>query len=89
VRCKLAESDQIVAAMQARNLPVTYVVYPDEGHGFVRPENRLSFNAIVEAFLAEHLGGAVEPVGDDFAGASLEVRAGADEVHGLSEALAP
>jgi dipeptidyl aminopeptidase/acylaminoacyl peptidase len=89
VRCKLAESDQIVAAMQARNLPVTYVVYPDEGHGFVRPENRLSFNAIVEAFLAEHLGGTVEPVSDDFAGASLEVRAGADEVRGLSEALAP
>jgi dipeptidyl aminopeptidase/acylaminoacyl peptidase len=89
VRCKLAESDQIVAAMQARNLPVTYVVYPDEGHGFVRPENRLSFNAIVEAFLAEHLGGAVEPVGDDFAGASLEVRAGGDEVRGVSKALAP
>jgi len=89
VRCKLAESDQIVAAMHARNLPVTYVVYPDEGHGFVRPENRLSFNAIVEAFLAEHLGGAVEPVGDDFAGASLEVRAGADAVRGVSKALAP
>jgi dipeptidyl aminopeptidase/acylaminoacyl peptidase len=88
VRCKLAESDQIVAAMQARGLPVTYAVYPDEGHGFARPENRLSFNAIVEAFLAEHLGGAVEPVGNDFAGASLEVRAGADEVRGLQEVLA-
>ena len=34
VRCKIAESDTIVAAMQAKGIPVTYVVYPDEGHGF-------------------------------------------------------
>jgi dipeptidyl aminopeptidase/acylaminoacyl peptidase len=88
VRCKLAESDQIVAAMRQRGLPVTYVVYPDEGHGFARPENRLSFYAIVEAFLAEHLGGRVEPVDDDFSNSSLEVREGADHIAGLSPALA-
>ena len=47
-------------------LPVTYLLYTDEGHGFYRPENRLSFYAVTEAFLAEHLGGRYEPIGDDF-----------------------
>lgn len=86
-RVKQSESDQIVTAMQAKRIPVTYVLYPDEGHGFARPENRLSFNAVVEAFLAEHLGGAVEPIGDDFEGSSIEVPAGKDQVKGLAEAL--
>jgi dipeptidyl aminopeptidase/acylaminoacyl peptidase len=78
VRCKIAESDQIVAAMQAKNIPVSYVVYPDEGHGFAKPENRLSHIAMTEAFFARHLGGACEPLGNDFDGSSHEVRAGAD-----------
>jgi dipeptidyl aminopeptidase/acylaminoacyl peptidase len=78
VRCKIAESDTIVAAMQARGIPVTYVVYPDEGHGFHKPPNRLSYIAIAEAFFARHLGGACEPVGRDFEGSSHEVRAGAE-----------
>jgi dipeptidyl aminopeptidase/acylaminoacyl peptidase len=78
VRCKVAESDTIVAAMQAKNIPVTYVVYPDEGHGFQKPPNRLSYIAIAEAFFARHLGGACEPVGRDFEGSSHEVRSGAE-----------
>ena len=86
-RVKQAESDQIVAAMQAKGIPVTYVLYPDEGHGFARPENNLSFSAIAEAFLARCLGGRVEPIGDDFQRSSLTVPAGADEVPGLPEAL--
>jgi dipeptidyl aminopeptidase/acylaminoacyl peptidase len=77
VRCKVAESDTIVAAMQARNIPVTYIVYPDEGHGFQKPPNRLSYIAIAEAFLARHLGGAFEAVGRDLDGSSHEIRAGA------------
>jgi dipeptidyl aminopeptidase/acylaminoacyl peptidase len=76
VRCKVAESDQIVAAMTEKHIPVIYVVYPDEGHGFARPENNLAFKAITEAFLARHLGGRAEPVGDDFAGSSHQIRAG-------------
>jgi dipeptidyl aminopeptidase/acylaminoacyl peptidase len=76
VRCKVAESDQIVAAMTAKGIPVTYVVYPDEGHGFARPENNIAFNAITEAFLTRHLGGRSEPVGDDFKGSSHEIRVG-------------
>ena len=80
VRVKASESEQIVAAMKQRGLPVTYVYYSDEGHGFMRPENRRSFNAVIEAFLGKHLGGRVEPVGDDFAGSSIEFRAGREFV---------
>ncbi|KYF59588.1 peptidase S9, partial [Sorangium cellulosum] len=67
-RVKQAESDQIVKAMTGKGIPVTYVLYPDEGHGFARPENALSFNAIAETFLAQCLGGSYQPVGDDFKG---------------------
>src|SRR5499426_3981120 len=56
-RVKQAESDQIVKAMGERNIPVTYVLFPDEGHGFARPQNRLAFEAVSEAFLDKHLGG--------------------------------
>jgi dipeptidyl aminopeptidase/acylaminoacyl peptidase len=87
-RVKQSESDQIVSAMQKKGIPVTYVVYPDEGHGFVRPENRLSFNAVVEAFLSQHLGGRFQPVGDDFRGSAITVPSGAEGVPGLMEALA-
>ncbi|HSA34316.1 MAG TPA: S9 family peptidase [bacterium] len=60
-RVKVAESDQIVAAMRAKNIPVTYILYPDEGHGFARPENRMDFNGRAEQFLAQCLGGRAEP----------------------------
>ena len=73
--------------MKAKNLPVTYVLYPDEGHGFARPQNRTSFYAITEGFLSQCLGGRYEPVGDDFEGASLEVLDGASYVPGLEQAL--
>ncbi len=81
------ESDQIVGAMQEKGIPVTYVLYPDEGHGFARPENRMSFFAVAEAFLSEHLGGRFEPVGDDFDNSTITVPIGAEEVPGLKEAL--
>jgi dipeptidyl aminopeptidase/acylaminoacyl peptidase len=83
VRCKISESDQIVAALQRRAVPVVYVVYPDEGHEFLRPENDLAFRAIMEAFLARHLGGRAEPVGDDFLNSSHEIRVGASLLRGL------
>ncbi|HEY3227781.1 MAG TPA: S9 family peptidase [Roseiflexaceae bacterium] len=86
-RVKQAESDQIVKAMQAKHIPVTYLLYPDEGHGFARPENSLSFNAIAEAFLAKCLGGRCEPIGGDFANSSLRVLSGGDEIPGLQEAV--
>jgi dipeptidyl aminopeptidase/acylaminoacyl peptidase len=82
------EADQIVKAMTDKKIPVTYVLYPDEGHGFHRPENNKSFNAVTEAFLAEQLGGRFEPIGDDFKGATITVPEGAEHVPGLKEALA-
>lgn len=86
-RVKQAESDQIVEAMTAKNIPVTYVLFPDEGHGFARPENSKAFNAVAEGFLATCLGGRAEPIGGDFAGSSIQVPVGAEHVTGLADAL--
>ncbi|WP_315762572.1 S9 family peptidase [Sphingomonas sp. Y38-1Y] len=82
-----AESDQIVEAMRKRKLPVTYVNFTDEGHGFLRPENRLAFFSITEGFLAQCLKGRAEPIGDAFKGSSIQVLEGADHVPGLTAAL--
>lgn len=87
-RVKQAESDQIVEAMTAGEIPVTYVLFPDEGHGFARPENSKAFNAVAEGFLAQFLGGRSEQIGDDLIGSSITVPAGAGGVPGLAEALA-
>ena len=78
VRVKAAESEQIVAAMERHGIPVTYIYYSDEGHGLVRPENRRSFAAVTEAFLAQHLGGRRQPIGDDFDGSTITFKAGRD-----------
>jgi dipeptidyl aminopeptidase/acylaminoacyl peptidase len=86
-RVKQAESDQIVQAMQEKNIPVTYVLFPDEGHGFARPENNMAFFAVTETFLAEHLGGRYEPIGDDFEGSSITAPVGAEEIPGVAGAL--
>ncbi len=59
-RVKQAEADQIAFSMYEKGIPVEYVLYPDEGHGFARPENRIDFNGRVEQFLAKHLGGRAE-----------------------------
>ena len=64
-RVRQAESDQIVAAMRKNNLTVEYLVFPDEGHGFARPENRLKFYAAAEHFLAKILGGRAEPPSEE------------------------
>jgi dipeptidyl aminopeptidase/acylaminoacyl peptidase len=63
-RVKVAESEQIVNAMNQAGKPVEYVLYTDEGHGFARPENRLHFYAIAEEFLAKYLSGRFEPAGN-------------------------
>lgn len=76
VRVKPSEAQQIVDAMKRRSIPVTYVYYPDEGHGFRRPANRLSFLAVAEAFLAQHLGGRFEPPDSDFMMSSIEFKTG-------------
>lgn len=87
-RVNVRESDQIVAAMEARKIPVTYVVFPDEGHGFARPANNIAFNAVAENFLAPCLGGRAEPVGGALKASTGTVKAGAQNVPGLA-AVAP
>jgi hypothetical protein len=73
--------------MQKKDIPVTYLLYPDEGHGLARPENAMSFTAVFEIFLSEFLGGRYEPIGDDFECSSITVPIGAECIHGLAEAL--
>ncbi|MEQ1502406.1 MAG: S9 family peptidase [Myxococcota bacterium] len=86
-RVKQAEADQIVAAMTHRGIPVTYTLFPDEGHGFSRPENSLAFVAVTDAFLAGVLGGRAEPIGDDLRPSTITVPAGAGLIDGLAAAL--
>jgi dipeptidyl aminopeptidase/acylaminoacyl peptidase len=81
-RVPQSESDQMIDKLVSRGIPVTYLLFPDEGHGFSREPNRLVFNAMMEAFLARHLGGEVEPFEvEDFEGNSMQVRHG-DLPHG-------
>lgn len=83
-RVRQAESDQIVKEMEEKNIPVTYVLYPDEGHGLARPQNRLSFFGIAEAFLAQNLGGRKQSLGlADFEKSSFQVKVGKDIITDL------
>jgi dipeptidyl aminopeptidase/acylaminoacyl peptidase len=84
VRVVPAESEQMVKALKANRIPVTYLTFPDEGHGFVRPENRLAFSAVAEAFLAKHLGGQCQLLGNDFAGSTIRIETGGELIPGLS-----
>ena len=59
-RVKQAEAEQIVAAMKEKGLAYEYLLFPDEGHGFVKPQNKLKFYKAAEKFLAKHLGGRYE-----------------------------
>lgn len=86
-RVKQSEADQIVEAMKAKNIPVSYILFPDEGHGFARPENSTAFNAAAEAFLAEHIGGRYEPIDDDFQGSTIQVPVGAEGIPGVKDAI--
>ena len=72
-RVKISASEQIVKTMRAKGLPVTFVVYPDEGHGIGRTENLLDFYGRMEEFLAKYLGGRCEPW-LKIAGTSAELR---------------
>ncbi|MGB5335840.1 MAG: S9 family peptidase [Woeseiaceae bacterium] len=77
------ESDQLVEAMSEKELPVTYVNFPDEGHGFQRPENRLAFYAVMEGFLAQCLGGRAEDVDNAFDGSSIQLLYGKGYISNL------
>jgi dipeptidyl aminopeptidase/acylaminoacyl peptidase len=59
-RVKQAESEQIVAALKDAGIDYEYMLFPDEGHGFAKPENRIKFYTAAERFLARYLGGRFE-----------------------------
>lgn len=86
-RVNQAESDQIVSAMKSKGIPVTYVLFPDEGHGFARPENNIAFNAVTENFLSACLAGRAEPIGETVKRSSAQVPVGASFTPGLESAL--
>jgi dipeptidyl aminopeptidase/acylaminoacyl peptidase len=63
-RVKQQESDQIVDALRKNRIHVTYMVFENEGHGFAEPENVKRFAALTEKFLADTLGGRVQPLAE-------------------------
>ena len=67
-RVKEAESRQIVEALKRNGVEHEYLLFPDEGHGFAKPGNRLKFYRAAETFLARHLGGRAQT----FSKASVE-----------------
>ena len=50
-------SDRFVERLREKNIPVEYLVFPDEGHSIRRNQNRVEFARRLETFLAAHLGG--------------------------------
>jgi len=89
VRVPTRESDQVVAAMQKNGVKVTYLLYPDEGHGLLRKENNTSFTAISEVFFGECLGGRYAPLtAAHLEGSSVQVPVGVEHIPGLKDALA-
>jgi dipeptidyl aminopeptidase/acylaminoacyl peptidase len=88
VRVPTREAEQVVAAMQKAGVHVTYLLYPDEGHGLIRTENNRSFLAISEVFFGQCLGGRYSPLSQELEGSSVKVPAGIQYIPGLKEALA-
>jgi len=86
-RVNVRESNQIVEAMRAKQIPVTYVLFPDEGHGFARPVNNIAFQAVAENFLSRCLGGRAEPIGATLKASTAQVRHGAEFAPGLQQAI--
>lgn len=85
IRVIESESTQIVEAMKKNQKPVLYVMFPDEGHAFVKIENDLAFYAIMEAFLAKELGGRFQAIGDDVKNSSAIIVEGKDLIEGLQD----
>jgi dienelactone hydrolase len=54
------ESDQLAVALRDRDVKVRYIVAPNEGHGFLNPDNRLVLYRSMEEFFGTYLGGRVQ-----------------------------
>ena len=88
-RVPTSQSDKIVDALKKAGARPVYLLYPDEGHGFLRPENNASFWAISEVFLSKCLGGQAEPLTPAvLKNSSVIVKEGADQIPGREAALA-
>ena len=77
------EADQMAHAMKVQGAECVYVLFPNEGHGFTRPENQIASFAATEAFLAQYLGGRCEPIGDDLKKSSIQIVDGQELIPGL------
>ncbi|MBC7948733.1 MAG: S9 family peptidase [Chitinophagaceae bacterium] len=62
VRVLQVESDEIVDGVKKKGIPVEYIVYPDEGHGFVKKENQITTSKRTLAFLDKYLKNKQEEV---------------------------
>jgi dipeptidyl aminopeptidase/acylaminoacyl peptidase len=69
------ESDEIVAAAKKNGVPVEYIVFPDEGHGFVKKENEIRGYSGILAFLDQHLKGERPLAADSAASVAVPVTA--------------
>ena len=87
-RVPQSQSDSMVEVMKEKNIPVTYVLYPDEGHGLLRRENNASFWAITEGFLASASAAATRRSPTSSKARARRSWPGADLVPGLDAALA-
>jgi dipeptidyl aminopeptidase/acylaminoacyl peptidase len=86
VRVPKTEAEQVVDAMKKLDMPVTYVLFPDEGHGFARPENNIAFMGVAEAFLSAYLGGTYLPLTkEEVTASSMQIKEGKDGVPGLPQ----
>ncbi len=81
------QSDIMVRRLQEAGAEVTYLLYPDEGHGLTRGENQRGFWAVTEVFFGQCLGGRFEPLADQLVGSSVTVSAGVEHIQGLADAL--
>lgn len=90
-RVKQQESAQIVAALHAQGYPVRYLLAPDEGHGFHNYDNRMAMMVAIEQFLAEHLGGRLQPdVPEKIAQRLAQITVDPATIRsGMGEAVAP
>ena len=49
------ESDEIVSSVRKNNVPVEYIIFDDEGHGFEKIQNKKDSFTTIVSFLKKHL----------------------------------
>ncbi len=51
----VVEAEQVVDSLKKRGIPVEYVLFPDEGHGWRKTTNRLRSTTAIVKFFSDHL----------------------------------